>query len=803
MKKLKLLTLLMAYSLLIDAQTDLSYQTPDAAILEWADAPMTPAIRVTTDGEYMVLLDRDKFKTIVDLSDKELRLGGLRINPVTNISSRVTYYKGMAVQKVGDKNKTLVKGLPDTPRLTNFMLSPDEEYIAFTHTTETGVELWILNLKSATAKKLSNDNLNANMGRPMVWYPNSKGFLIRVLPENRLPLIDKSKAIPTGPIISENTGEKAQNRTYQDLLKDGADESNFEQLALSQLYAIDLNGNTSLWKETAMHRGVGFSPDGEYVLLTEIKKPFSYIVPYSRFPYETQVFNKDGEKIKTILDAPLNEVLPIGFMAVRKEMRGISWRPDKAHTLSYTVALDGGDPAVEVEFRDEVFSWEAPFNENAVSMLKTKDRFAGIDFSDGDLAVAYDYWWNTRNVRTYIFNPNNNTEKPKVINERNYQDHYNDPGSFVSHKNKFGKNILVQNGGKLYLQGDGYSDQGIRPFIDELDIKTQKTKRLWQADGKLTLESISHVLDMKKGLILTRIESATEYPNYYIRNIFKDKLTQITFVENPFKGMQDIKKELIKYTREDGVELSAVMYLPKNYDTKNPTKLPMIMWAYPKEFKDKQSAGQLTNSPFEFIYPWYGSLIFWVNKGYIVLDDVSFPIIGVGDKEPNDSFIKQLVANAKAAIDAVDDLGYVDRKRVAVGGHSYGAFMTANLLTHSKLFAAGIARSGAYNRTLTPFGFQSEERNYWEAPEIYYNMSPFMHSDKMKTPLLLIHGGADNNSGTYTMQSERYFNALKGLGATVRLVILPKESHGYSARESIMHMLWEQDMWLEKYLKGE
>jgi len=803
MKTLKLLTLLMAYSLLTDAQTDLNYQTPDAAILEWANAPTPPSIRVTSNGEYMVLMERNKFKTIVDLSDEELRLGGLRINPVTNISSRVTYFKGLAVQKVGAKNRTDVKGLPENLRLTNFVLSPNEAYIAFTNTTKFGVELWIVELKSATAKKLSSDNLNANMGRPMVWYPNSQGFLVKTLPEERLPLIDKSKAIPTGPIISENSGEKAQNRTYQDLLKDGADESNFEQLTLSQLYAIDLKGNATIWKETAMHRGVSFSPDGDFVLLSEIKKPFSYIVPYSRFPYETQVFTKDGEKIKTILDAPINEVLPIGFMAVRKEMRGISWRPDKAHTINYTVALDGGDPAAEVEFRDEVFSWEAPFNENAVSILKTKDRFAGIAFGEGNLAVAYDYWWNTRNIRTYLFNPNNNSEQPKIINERNYQDRYNDPGSFVTHKNNYGKNVLVQIGDNLYLEGDGFSDSGIKPFIDEFNVKTQKSKRLWQADGKSTLESISHVLDMKKGDILTRIESATEYPNFYIRNIKKKKLTQLTFVESPFTGMQDIKKELIKYTREDGVELSAVMYLPKNYDTQNPTKLPMIMWAYPKEFKDKQSAGQVSNSPFEFIYPWYGSLIFWVNKGYIVLDDVSFPIIGEGDKQPNDSFIKQLVANAKAAIDAVDELGYVDRKRVAVGGHSYGAFMTANLLTHSDLFAAGIARSGAYNRTLTPFGFQSEERNYWEAPEIYYNMSPFMHSDKMKTPLLLIHGGADNNSGTYTMQSERYFNALKGLGATVRLVILPKESHGYAAKESIMHMLWEQDQWLEKYLKGE
>ncbi|MCT4622121.1 MAG: prolyl oligopeptidase family serine peptidase [Schleiferiaceae bacterium] len=803
MKKLLTGIALLTASFMLDAQVDLAYQSPDDKIMQWADAPMTPGIRISSEGEYMVLMERDRYKSIVDLSDQEMRLGGLRINPVTNISSRVTYYKGMAIQKVGDKDKTSVSGMPSSPRLANFVWSPDEKYMAFTNTTEKGVELWVVEVKSAKATKLTSDNLNANMGRPMVWMPNSEGFIIKQLPEDKKGLIDKSVAVPTGPVISENDGDKAQNRTYQDLLKDKADEHNFEQLSRATLYNLDLKGNKTEFKPTAMYRGVSFSPDGEYVMVTEIKKPFSYIVPYSRFPYETAVYGKSGAKVKTILDAPLNEVLPIGFMAVRKEMRNISWRSDKAHTLYYCVALDGGDPAKEVEYRDEVFEWTAPFDKDARSIMKCKDRFAGITFSEGDIAIAYDYWWNTRNVRTYLINPNDNGETPVVINERNYQDRYNDPGSYVTKKNDYGRRVLERMGDNLYLLGDGYTKDGIKPFVDEYNIKTKKAKRLYQAQHAGTLETISYAFNMKKGEILTRIESPTEYPNYYIRNIKKRIAPkQITFVENPFNGMKDITKEVITYKRDDGVELSAVMYLPAGYDTKNPTKLPMLMWAYPEEFKDKSSAGQVTNSPYEFIYPYYGSFVYWVNKGYIVLDDASFPIIGEGDKEPNDSFIPQLVANAKAAIDAVDAKGYVDRSRVAVGGHSYGAFMTANLLTHSDLFAAGIARSGAYNRTLTPFGFQSEERSYWEAPEIYYTMAPFMHADKMKYPLLLIHGGADNNSGTYTMQSERYFNALKGLGATVRLVVLPKESHGYAAKESIMHMLWEQDEWLEKYVKN-
>ena len=389
-----------------------------------------------------------------------------------------------------------------------------------------------------------------------------------------------------------------------------------------------------------------------------------------------------------------------------------------------------------------------------------------------------------------------------VLFDRNYQDVYSDPGDFITHKNKYKKDVLEIIDGNAFLKGDGYSDKGQFPFIDKMNLETKKTERVYESEYTDKMETLMEAIDMKDGKILVRIESPTEYPNYYIRNINTGDLKQITDFDNPFISIQNVHKEVIKYDRDDGLELSGTLYLPVDYDINKKAKAPMILWAYPREFKDKNSASQTTTNPNEFTYPSYGSMLYWVTRGYVVLDDASFPIVGEGETEPNDSFIKQLVANGKAAIDAVDSLGYIDRDRVAVGGHSYGAFMTANLLSHSNLFAAGIARSGAYNRTLTPFGFQSEERNYWEAPEIYYEMSPFMHADSMKTPLLMIHGVADNNSGTYPLQSERYFNALKGLGATARLVMLPKESHGYRAKESILHMLWEQDQWLEKYVKN-
>ncbi|WP_372752029.1 alpha/beta hydrolase family protein [Labilibaculum sp.] len=433
--------------------------------------------------------------------------------------------------------------------------------------------------------------------------------------------------------------------------------------------------------------------------------------------------------------------------------------------------------------------------------MKTINRFYTINWGTDDIAIAMDYWRNDRNTKTYLFNPSDASQKAKIISDRNYQDRYNDPGNFVFQRNKFGNNVLALDGDNAFLIGDGFSDNGQYPFLDKLNLKNQKKERLYQSTYEKKLEDLRDFNPSSQKL-LVRIESKTDYPNYYFRDLKKNDIQQLTKFENPFKSIQNVHKEVLNYKRKDGLELSGTLYLPVGYDMNKKEKMPMILWAYPREFKDKTSASQNTQNPNEFTYPFWASPIYWVTKGYVVLDDASFPIVGEGDTEPNDLFRKQLVSNAKAAIDAVDSLGYIDRNKVAVGGHSYGAFMVANLLSHCDLFAAGIARSGAYNRTLTPFGFQSEERSYWDAPEVYYKMSPFMHADKMKTPLLLIHGEADNNSGTYPMQSERYFNALKGLGANVRLVIFPKESHSYRAKESILHMLWEQDQWLEKYVKN-
>lgn len=787
---------------LLEAQEKIVYQSPPPEILELVEVERAPLVELDSKKEQMLFYYRPAFKSLSDLNQPELRLAGLRINPETNISSTLIYYHDIRYQKVTKRELRPIMGLPEQPRIAYVSFSPDETKIAFTHTTPGGVELWIADLITLTARKLTDAMLNANAGEPYIWFPDSRSMLVRMLPGDRKTLADMKTALPDGPVVSVSDGQISQNRTYQDLLKNPLEEANFETLMTSELYRVEINGAKTLWKEAGMYVNEVFSPDGTCLLLTTLTHPFSYVVPYYSFPNETNIYGSDGRFLLNFSRQPLLDKLPVRFMATFEGKRSIHWRADKPATLAWVEACDKGDPEVDVPFRDELFQLDAPFTGRSLSLMKMRNRFAGIRWGDDRYAVVSDRWWNTRNTRMYLFDPSHPSREPRIIDDRNYQDIYSDPGILQTEKNEMGTYTLKIDGETAYLFGDGYSPEGQFPFIDAFNLRTLEKKRIYQSATKGKVEDLISFIDSKAGTLITCVESPTEYPNYYIRNISK-RIANIplTAFENPFKRFAGVHKEVISYHRADGVALTGTLYLPAGYDREKKEKLPLIMWAYPTEYKDKSSAGQTTANPNSFTYLSYGNPIYWVTRGYAVLDDAAFPVVGEGNEQPNNTFVTQLVDNARAAIDAVDALGYIDRSRVAVGGHSYGAFMTANLLTHSDLFAAGIARSGAYNRTLTPFGFQSEERNYWEAPEVYNAMSPFMHADKMKTPLLIIHGEADNNSGTHTMQSERYFQALKSFGAVARLVILPLESHGYAARENVLHLLWEQDQWLEKYVK--
>lgn len=800
MKKL-VTTLLLATISFSFAQENITYQKPSAEILKLADYERPPSVLMDSDRKLMVLTSRNTYKTLDELNGEELRLAGLRVNPTTNIASTITYITNLQLKKVDDKTVTQIKGLPQNAKITSLSFSPDETKLAFTNTTQNGVELWIVDLATASAKKITSDNLNANLGTPFTWSKDSKSLLINQVLANRPQLIDSSKDIPTGPIVSTSEGKVSQNRTYQDLLKNPQDEANFVTLATSELYLVDLDGKTSKFKDADLYISTSYSPDGNYLMITTIEKPFSYIVPLSRFPMKTTVYDAAGKEVKVVNDVPLTEIMPKGFSSTRTGKRNMNWRSDKPATLYFVQALDGGDANKDVALRDEVFLWDAPFSSEPVSFFKTQNRYRGIQWTNSNYALVSEYWYDTRNTKTHLLNLN--TGKSSVIEDRNSQDVYSDPGSFTTVENEFGRRVVDVDQNKAILIGDGYSKDGQHPFVDQIDFNTLGKKRLYQSKLTNKKENILDVLDLKKGEIIVTEQSATQYPNFYKRNIKNGKATALTSFENPFASLGNVYKEVISYKRNDGVQLSGTLYLPANYDRKaKKEKLPLLIWAYPTEYKDKSTAGQNTQNPNDFTFPSYGSFVYWVSKGYAVLDDAAFPIIGEGTTEPNDSFIPQLVANGKAAIDAVDKLGYIDRNKVAVGGHSYGAFMTANLLTHSNDYACGVARSGAYNRTLTPFGFQSEQRNYWDVPGVYNTMSPFMNAQKMKTPMLLIHGDADNNPGTFTLQTERYFQALKNLGAPVRMVLLPLESHGYAAKESVLHTLWEQEQFLDKCLKN-
>jgi dipeptidyl aminopeptidase/acylaminoacyl peptidase len=464
-------------------------------------------------------------------------------------------------------------------------------------------------------------------------------------------------------------------------------------------------------------------------------------------------------------------------------------------------ALDGGDAGAQAENRDQVFLLAAPFQQTPIPFVTLQLRFGGITWGNDNLALVSEWWWSTRKTRTWIVDPENPGAAPRLLFDRSWEDRYNDPGSPLMQETPNGRAVLLtaHDGNTLFLSGSGATPDGNRPFLDRLDLTTKETKRLWRSEAPY-YEYVIDLVDVDDLRALTRRETKVDPPNLFLRDLTGDTITPLTDFPHPTPQLKDVYKELIQYERADGVKLHGTLYLPPGKKPED-GPFPMLMWAYPTEFKSADAAGQVTDSPYRFVRTSTHSPLLWLLHGYAVLDDPTLPIVGEGKQRPNDTYIEQLVAGARAAVEEVLRRGVADPKRIAIGGHSYGAFMAANLLAHSDLFAAGMARSGAYNRTLTPFGFQAEERTYWQAPETYYEMSPFMHADHINEPILLIHGQADNNSGTYPLQSERFYAALKGNGATARLVMLPHESHGYRARESVMHMAWEMTQWLDRYIR--
>lgn len=781
--------------------TEAIYRTPAPELAALVDAPATPGVSLSPDQTTMILMTRPGAPSIAEVSAPELRLAGLRIDPRNNGPSRDFTYVDLALRTL-DGVERPVTGLPEEPRIGNVRWAPDGRHVAFTQTTVDRVELWVVDVESAQATRLVDRALNAAyFGSPFSWASDSRTLLARMVPEGRGPA-PAEPAVPTGPVIQETEGEAAPARTYQDLLENPHDEALFEHYATAQLARINLDGTFRRLGPPALVRSAAPSPDGEYLLVQTTHRPFSYLVPASRFPTLVEVWDMDGNVVSEITDLPLQDNVPPGFGSVPTGVRSITWRADTPSTLQWVEALDGGDSGVEAAERDRLFLLDAPFTGEPTALASFPLRYGGTFWSEDGYALVFESWFATRQVRGYVVDPEAPGEL-RTIFDFSMENRYDDPGRPLTRETERGTSVLLtaEDGGTLFLTGQGASPEGNRPFLRRLDLVTGETDEIFRSEAPYYEIPVA-MLDNGGSRLLTRRESNDEPPNFFVRDLDRGSVEAVTEFPHPYPQLAGIQTEAIQYTRADGVPLSATLYLPAGYNPRRDGPLPAFVWAYPQEFKSADAAGQRSDSPYQFKRVSYSGAVPWVTRGYAVIDNASMPVVGEGDEEPNDTFREQLVANAQAAIDEGVRRGVVDPDRVAVGGHSYGAFMTANLLAHSDLFRAGVARSGAYNRTLTPFGFQREERLFWEAPEVYFSMSPFMHADKVNEPILLIHGEADNNSGTFPIQSIRFFNAIKGLGGTARLVMLPAESHGYAARESLLHMLWETDRWLETYVKN-
>ena len=786
--------LLIFISRALFAQDSSSYQLPPSAIQEMLNAPSPPFVKADANGEKLLLIDYEMLSSVTDLAKPTVGVAGLEINPSNNGRRQDGFTGTMTIQYLREEKVVDITGLPEDTQLSDPAWSPDNTKLAFCVHHADKIELWYADASSGKAKPIKNAVLNGVFDDPFEWLSNDE-LLCRVIPpRDEAPAANEEVK---GPIVQENGGEEKPSRMYQDLLENEHDVALFDYYASSQVVVTNLRGKQTKIGSPEVVYYSSPSPDGNYIQIETIHRPYSYVVRYDRFPRRVDVFSRRGRKIRTVADLPLLENIVPSRDAASPVARRHDWRSDHPATIYWVEAKDGGNPKNQANVRDALYTWEAPFTQPPQLLHQCVDRFYSVTWGNDSIALVNERWWNDRRYSSYLINPADSGETKKLFSY-SLNDHYANPGEPAVHRNEYGREALVvTDDNKLYLLGEGASPEGNRPFADLFDIASGKKERLWQSESPY-YEVVHMVLNANERILLTRCEGLQEPPNYFLRNLGEGSDQQLTFYEHPYPQFKDVQRQEIRFTRADSVELTAFVYLPSDYK-KEDGRLPTFVWAYPVDYQSADDAGQRVGSPYQFNYLLPLPPISLVTQGYAVVL-TTMPIVGELGFPPNDSYLTQIIANAEAMIAEGYRLGVVDTARVAIGGHSYGASMAANLVTHTHLFKAGIALSGAYNRTLTPFGFQSEERTYWEAPKIYDAISPFHSADEMKVPLLLVHGEEDNNSGTFPLQSERYFQALQGLGATVRYVKLPYEEHNYQAKESLFHLYSEMIHWLDKHL---
>lgn len=791
LKHYALLPLLFLPAWLVSQST---YRQPSADVASIVLAPPAPMTSTSPTNEAILLVDYNPNPGIATLAQPFLRLAGLRINPALNGRQNTTEYTGITVRWLLQETPVRIQ-LPTDGTLAGMPVwSPDGRKIAFGIQKPEGMELWYAETWTGRSGRIGSFLLNDVLGSAFEWMDDSDRLLVRIVPPYREPAPVPSP-VPAGPVVEETTaGKLAQVRTYQDLLQNADDERLFEYYATSQLaVAVSSTSRVTQLCAPGLYANADWSPDEQYLLVTTLQKPFSYSVPYYDFARKTEIWDQKGQVVRTVSELPVTDDTP--RQGVIAGPRNFRWQALHPARLLWVEALDGGDPTRKAEFRDKLLRLDPPFTGQPAEVLKTRHRLSGMGWTaTKDIVLLAEYDRDRRWSTTYRTDLNSPAAQT-VLFDRSLRDDYSNPGSPIYTRLPNGHRVLLQDGDWAWFNARGASPKGDFPRLDKINLKTGKKETVFVCPEGAYEEFV--MFDGKNTQrLVTRYQSKTEPPNLYVTDLKTKVRKALTAFADPAPQLTGVEKRLVKYTRPDGVPLSGTLHLPPDY--RPGQRLPLFIWAYPLEYSDAATAGQVRGSENTFTYYRNDSPLFFVTQGYAVLMNATMPI--VGDPETmNNTFVEQTVASGRAAIDYLDSLGIINRKRVGVGGHSYGAFMTATLLAHSDDYAYGIARSGAYNRSLTPFGFQSERRSFWEAPEVYMNVSPFTHAHKINEPILLIHGEADNNSGTFPIQSERLFQAIKGNGGNARLVMLPHESHGYRARESVLHVLAEMFDWADKH----